>query len=104
LYHTGLDIAGEVGTPIYAAKSGVVAEASCGWNYGYGCHVLLDNGGNYSTMYAHMMQQPNVGLGQSVAQGQLIGYRGNTGRSTGPHTHFEIRIGGHVVNPLPYLP
>jgi len=103
-YHTGLDIAGSVGTPIYAAKAGAVAEASCGWNYGYGCHVLMDNGGGYETMYAHMMQQPNVGVGQTVSQGQLIGYRGNTGRSTGPHTHFEIRIGGHVVNPLPYLP
>lgn len=103
-YHTGLDIAGEVGTPIYAAKSGSVMEASCGWNYGYGCHVLLDNGGNFSTMYAHMVQHPSVSVGQTVSQGQLIGYRGNTGRSTGPHTHFEIRIGGHVVNPLPYLP
>ncbi len=104
LYHTGLDIAGPVGTPIYAAKSGVVDEASCGWNYGYGCHVLLDNGGGYQTMYAHMVGGPTVGVGQSVSQGQLIGYRGNTGNSTGPHTHFEIRIGGHVVNPLPYLP
>lgn len=104
LYHTGLDIAGPVGTPIYAAKSGVIDEASCGWNYGYGCHVLMDNGGGYSTMYAHMVSQPVVGVGQSVTQGQLIGYRGSTGRSTGPHTHFEIRIGGHVVNPLPYLP
>ncbi|HSD98770.1 MAG TPA: M23 family metallopeptidase [Patescibacteria group bacterium] len=104
LYHTGLDIAGPVGTPIYAAKSGVIDESSCGWNYGYGCHILMDNGGGYSTMYAHMVSQPVVGVGQSVSQGQLIGYRGSTGRSTGPHTHFEIRIGGHVVNPLPYLP
>lgn len=103
-YHNGLDIAGAVGTPIYAAKAGTVMEASCGWNWGYGCHVLLDNGGNYSTMYAHMVQQPSVSVGQTVSQGQLIGFRGSTGRSTGPHTHFEIRIGGHAVNPLPYLP
>lgn len=103
LYHTGLDIAGPIGTPIYAAKSGTIMEASCGWNWGYGCHVLMDNGGGYSTMYAHMVQQPSVTVGQTVSQGQLIGYRGSTGRSTGPHTHFEIRIGGHVVNPLPYL-
>ncbi len=103
LYHTGLDIAGPIGTPIYAAKSGVVLEASCGWNWGYGCHVLLNNGGGFSTMYAHMVQQPTVSVGQRVDQGQLIGLRGSTGNSTGPHTHFEIRIGGHVVNPLPYL-
>ncbi len=102
-YHTGLDIAGAVGTPIYAAKSGTVMEASCGWNWGYGCHVLLNNGGSFSTMYAHMVTQPSVSVSQSVSQGQLIGYRGSTGRSTGPHTHFEIRINGHVVNPLPYL-
>lgn len=104
LYHTGLDIAGPAGAPIYAAKAGTIMEASCGWNYGYGCHVLMDNGGGYSTMYAHMVQQPSVSVGQTVAQGQLIGYRGSTGRSTGNHTHFEIRLGGHVVNPLPYLP
>lgn len=102
-YHTGLDIAGPIGTPIYAAKGGVVSEASCGWNYGYGCHVLLDNGGGFSTMYAHMVTQPSVSVGQSVGQGQLLGLRGSTGNSTGPHTHFEIRINGHVVNPLPYL-
>lgn len=104
LYHTGLDIAGPIGTAIVAAKAGVVDEASCGWNYGYGCHVLLDNGGGYSTMYAHMVTQPAVSVGESVSQGQVIGYRGSTGNSTGPHTHFEIRIAGHVVNPLPYLP
>lgn len=104
LYHTGLDIAGPVGTPIYSAKAGVIMEASCGWNYGYGCHVLMDNGDGYSTMYAHMVTQPAVSVGQEVSQGQLIGYRGSTGNSTGPHTHFEIRLGGHVVNPLPYLP
>ncbi|HYK08611.1 MAG TPA: M23 family metallopeptidase [Candidatus Eisenbacteria bacterium] len=104
LYHTGLDIAGPAGTPIYAAKAGAVDEASCGWNYGYGCHVMLSNGGGYETMYAHMVQQPSVSVGQTVSQGQLIGYRGSTGRSTGNHTHFEIRVGGHVVNPLPYLP
>lgn len=104
IYHTGLDIAGSIGTPIYAAKAGVIEEASCGWNYGYGCHVLMDNGGNFETMYAHMVTTPSVSVGQSVSQGQLIGYRGSTGNSTGPHTHFEIRINHHVVNPLSYLP
>ncbi len=103
-YHSGIDIAGPAGTPIYAAKDGVVEEASCGWNWGYGCHVLLNNGGGFETMYAHQVSQPVVSVGQSVSQGQLIGYRGTTGRSTGNHTHFEIRIGGHTVNPWPYLP
>lgn len=104
IYHTGLDIAGPIGTPIYAAKAGVIEEASCGWNYGYGCHVLMNNGGDFETMYAHMVTSPTVSVGESVSQGQLIGYRGSTGNSTGPHTHFEIRIGHHVVNPLSYLP
>jgi len=103
-YHTGIDIAGPAGTPIYAAKAGTVLEASCGWNWGYGCHVLLDNGGGFSTMYAHMITQPSVSVGQSVGRGEVIGNRGSTGRSTGYHTHFEIRIAGRVVNPIPYLP
>ncbi len=104
IYHTGLDIAGPVGTPIYASRAGVIEEASCGWNYGYGCHVLMNNGGGFSTMYAHMVTAPSVSVGQSVSQGELIGYRGSTGNSTGPHTHFEIRVNDHVVNPLSYLP
>lgn len=103
IYHTGLDIAGPIGTPIYASKAGRIEEASCGWNWGYGCHVLMDNGGGYETMYAHMVTQPVVSVGQAVGTGQLIGYRGDTGNSTGPHTHFEIRFDHHVVNPLSYL-
>lgn len=102
-YHTGVDIAGPVGTPIYAAKSGTVAEASCGWNWGYGCHVLISHGGGWATMYAHMVSTPVVSVGEAVNAGQLIGNRGNTGRSTGPHTHFEIRSPGGNVNPLSYL-
>lgn len=103
LYHNALDIAGPVGSPIYAARAGRIVEASCGWNYGYGCHVFMDNGGGYQTMYAHMVTSPSVGVGEEVSQGQLIGYRGSTGNSTGPHTHFEIRINGVAVNPLPFL-
>lgn len=103
-YHNGLDIAGPIGTAIHAAKSGIVMQASCGWNWGYGCHVMLDNGGGFSTMYAHMVDMPAVIVGQHVDQGQVIGYRGSTGRSTGPHTHFEIRIHDQTVNPLLYLP
>ncbi len=102
-YHNGIDIAGPSGVPIYASKAGVVAEASCGYDGGYGCHVLLNNGGGWATMYAHMVDQPSVGVGQSVGAGQLIGYRGSTGRSTGPHTHFEIRSPNGNVNPLQFL-
>lgn len=102
-YHNGIDIAGPIGTPIYAAKSGVVAEADCGWNWGYGCHVLLKHDGGWSTMYAHMVTQPVVSAGQTVSGGQLLGYRGSTGKSTGPHTHFEIRSPGGNVNPMSYL-
>jgi len=104
IFHTGIDIAGPAGTPIYSSKAGVVEESNCGWNYGYGCHVLMNNGGGFETMYAHMVQLPSVSIGESVASGELIGYRGSTGRSTGNHTHFEIRINHHVVNPLGYLP
>ncbi|HEV2339984.1 MAG TPA: M23 family metallopeptidase [Patescibacteria group bacterium] len=103
-YHKAIDIAGPIGTPIYAAKAGVVMEADCGWNYGYGCHVLLSNGGGWSTMYAHMVGQPPVATGDSITAGQLIGYRGDTGNSTGPHTHFEIRSPDGYLNPLSYLP
>lgn len=102
-YHPGIDIAGPVGTPIYAAKAGTVVEAGCGWNYGYGCHVVIDHADGYSTMYAHLSGQPLVSVGASVNGGQLIGSRGNTGRSTGPHTHFEIRSSHGNVNPLAYL-
>ncbi len=102
-YHNGIDIAGPVGTPIYASKAGVVMEANCGYDGGYACHVLLSHAGGWSTMYAHMVQQPSVSVGQSVSAGQLIGYRGNTGRSTGPHTHFEIRSPNGNLNPLQFL-
>lgn len=102
-YHPGIDIAGPSGTPIYAAKGGTIAEATCGWDGGYGCHVVINHGDGYSTMYAHMVTQPSVSVGQSVAGGQLIGFRGSTGRSTGPHVHFEIRSSHGNVNPLAYL-
>lgn len=102
-YHNGIDIAGPIGTPIYAAKAGTIAESNCNYDGGYACHVLINHGDGWSTMYAHMVDQPPVSVGQSVSAGQLIGYRGNTGRSTGPHTHFEIRSPGGNVNPLSYL-
>ncbi|HSW97651.1 MAG TPA: M23 family metallopeptidase [Candidatus Saccharimonadales bacterium] len=104
-YHPGFDIAGPIGTPIYAAMSGTVVDASCGWNYGYGCTVLIKHPNGFATRYAHMNGQPYVSVGQSVSGGQQIGIRGTTGRSTGPHLHFEIHnAAGIAVNPGSYLP
>ncbi len=103
-YHGALDLAAPYGTPIIAAKSGVVAEANTGgWNYGYGNDVVIDHGGGYKTLYAHM-EAVNVSPGQQVVGGStVIGWIGLTGRTTGPHVHFEIRINDVTVNPLPYL-
>lgn len=103
-YHMALDIAAPYGTPIVAAKSGVVSSVSTGtWDYGYGNNVIVDNGGGYSTLYAHM-EAVNVGAGQSIVGGStVLGWVGLTGRTTGPHVHFEVRQGGTAVNPLPFL-
>jgi murein DD-endopeptidase MepM/ murein hydrolase activator NlpD len=103
-YHEALDIAAPYGTPIVAAKSGVVTEANAGgWNYGYGDDVVIDNGGGYSSLYGHM-EAVNVSPGQQVVGGStVIGWIGLTGRTTGPHVHFEVRQNGTTVNPLPFL-
>lgn len=101
-YHTGIDLAAPYGTPIVAAKAGQVEVA--GWSsVGYGFHVVLDHGGGVETLYAHMSRIA-VRAGQWVEAGQVIGYVGSTGWSTGPHLHFEVRVGGVVRNPLAYLP
>lgn len=100
-FHTGIDLAAPAGTPIYAAKAGRVEVA--GWSsVGYGFHVVLDHGG-LETLYAHMSRIA-VRAGQWVEAGQVIGYVGSTGWSTGPHLHFEVRVNGLVKNPLSYLP
>ncbi len=98
--HTGIDIGVPYGTPIHAAASGRVIYA--GWMSGYGNLVFLDHGGGVSTGYAHQSQLA-VSLGQSVSQGQVIGYVGCTGHCFGPHLHFEVRINGNPVDPLGYL-
>ncbi len=93
--HTGTDIPAPWGTPIYAAKDGVVTTVNTNHrssSYGYYC--IINHGGGYSTLYAHQNQVPVVKEGQSVAKGQLIGYVGTTGRSTGYHLHFELRVNG----------
>lgn len=95
-FHPGIDVAGPYGTPIHAAKDGVVIFA--GWEGGYGNFVLIDHGGGIVTGYAHQSQVA-VAQGQDVRQGQVIGYEGSTGDSTGPHVHFEVRINGAAQDP-----
>lgn len=99
--HEGLDIAVNTGTPVYAAKSGRVTFS--GWNGGYGNTVDIDHGGGVMTRYAHN-HRLIVSNGQYVQQGQIIAYSGNTGNSTGPHLHFEIRQDGKPVDPMLHLP
>lgn len=99
--HTGLDIGSKQGLAIYAAMDGKVITA--GWtNTGYGNYVVIDHGGGIKTLYGHM-SKISVTRGQQVEQGQVIGLIGSTGRSTGPHLHFEIIINGSKKNPLSYL-
>ena len=103
-YHMALDIAAPYGTPIVAAKSGRVVTADVGgWNWGYGNYVEIDNGNGYKTLYAHM-KAVNVKVGDMVTGGSsVIGWIGLTGRTTGPHVHFEVRLNDVTQNPLPYL-
>jgi murein DD-endopeptidase MepM/ murein hydrolase activator NlpD len=97
-----IDIAAGMGDPIYAADSGVVVYA--GWiSGGYGNMVMIDHGNGYQTLYAHL-SAIRVSCGASVRQGQVIGLAGSTGRSTGPHLHFEVRYMGGFVNPWYVLP
>jgi murein DD-endopeptidase MepM/ murein hydrolase activator NlpD len=98
--HEGIDIAAPYGAPIRAAAAGTVIYA--GWMGGYGNLVVVDHGGGLATAYAHASTLA-VGVGQGVAQGQLIAYVGSTGHSTGPHLHFEVRVNGTPVDPLGYL-
>jgi murein DD-endopeptidase MepM/ murein hydrolase activator NlpD len=98
--HEGIDLAVGSGTPVVSSAAGTVIVA--GWMGGYGNLVVVDHGNGVSTAYGHNTSV-TVGVGQSVAQGQLIAYSGNTGHSTGPHVHFEVRINGSPVDPLGYL-
>jgi murein DD-endopeptidase MepM/ murein hydrolase activator NlpD len=99
--HNAMDIAGPEGTPVYAVDSGQVKFA--GWSdQGYGNMVVIDHG-SYQTLYAHLKSSPSVSTGDSVSAGTVIGYMGNTGFSTGPHLHFEIRHGSDLIDPGLYL-
>ena len=98
--HKGVDWSCPVGTAIMASSGGTVTQA--GWFSSYGYCVTLRHPDGRQTRYAHL-SKVLVKAGQSVAQGQKIGLSGNTGRSTGPHLHFEILINGSQVNPMKYL-
>jgi len=98
--HKGVDLAAPIGTPIHAAADGMVERAD--WFSGYGLYVAIEHGGEIETRYGHMSRL-NVAAGQMVHKGDIIGYVGTTGRSTGPHLHYEVRVAGEAVNPMPYL-
>ena len=99
--HAGIDLAGPIGTPIYATADGTVSEA--GWNNGgYGRLIKIDHGRGIETRYGHL-SSIGVTAGQRITRGQLIGRMGSTGRSTGSHLHYEVRIDGRAVNPIPFM-
>lgn len=98
--HAGTDFAAPIGTPIYATADGVVIEA--GWSSGYGRLVKIQHEFGIETRYAHL-NAIRVEVGQRVSRGDRIGDMGNSGRSTGPHLHYEIRVGGEPVNPMIYI-
>ena len=99
--HPGIDLAGKYGTPVYATADGTVARA--GWNSGgYGNLIELDHGRGISTRYGHL-SAILVHEGDHITRGQLIGRMGSTGRSTGNHLHYEVRIDGRAVNPIPFM-
>jgi murein DD-endopeptidase MepM/ murein hydrolase activator NlpD len=99
-FHTGVDISAEVGEPVIAPADGAVAFAD--FMGGYGRAVLLEHGNGVATRYGHLSGFA-VTAGQRVHRGDVIGYVGSSGRSTGPHLHYEVRIGNTPVNPYTYL-
>ncbi|SDE50874.1 hypothetical protein SPACI_017690 [Sporomusa acidovorans DSM 3132] len=98
--HPGIDIANSIGSPIFATADGVVVQS--GWAGGYGNIVHIDHGNGIETIYGHN-SRVSVSVGQSVKKGQIIAYSGNTGRSTGPHAHYEVRVNGTAVDPIRFL-
>ena len=98
--HTGLDFRGETGDPVRATADGTVTVA--GWNGGYGKMVEIDHGNGFSTRYGHL-SDIDVKVGQRVRAGQIVGKVGSTGRSTGPHLHYETRVDGDAVDPRKFL-
>lgn len=98
-FHAGMDFSAFTGTPVYATGNGVVRKA--GWEGLYGNCIEIDHGFGYLTRYAHL-QKIEVRMGQKVVRGQTIGRVGSTGKSTGPHLHYEVHVKGKVVNPINY--
>lgn len=99
-FHSGQDIEAAWGAPVVSGAAGKVSFV--GWQNGYGQLVVVDHGGGLTTRYGHL-SHIDVELDQTVSRGQLLGKVGSTGRSTGPHLHYEVRINDEAVNPLPYL-
>ena len=98
--HNGIDIPGPIGTPIYATADGTIGRAQ--WVSGYGNYVEIAHGSGLETRYGHMSRIAAVS-GQRVRRGEIIGYMGSTGRSTGSHLHYEVRVEGQPVNPVPFV-
>jgi len=98
--HRGIDLAAPTGTPVYATADGIVGRAD--WFSSYGLYISIDHGADLETRYAHLSRLA-VAAGERVEKGELIGYVGSTGRSTGPHLHYEVRVDGVAVNPVPYM-
>jgi murein DD-endopeptidase MepM/ murein hydrolase activator NlpD len=98
--HSGIDLAAPTGTPVYATADGVVGRAD--WYSSYGLYISVNHGAAMETRYAHLSRLA-VTAGDFVKKGDVIGYVGSTGRSTGPHLHYEVRVEGVAVNPIPYM-
>jgi murein DD-endopeptidase MepM/ murein hydrolase activator NlpD len=98
--HKGIDIPGPVGTPIYATADGTIGRAQ--WVSGYGKYVEINHGNAVQTRYGHLSAM-NVTPGQRIRKGDILGYMGSTGRSTGSHLHYEVRIAGEAINPTAFL-
>jgi murein DD-endopeptidase MepM/ murein hydrolase activator NlpD len=98
--HSGVDLAAPAGSPIFATYSGKVTSA--GWAGGYGLSAAVESDSGVQTRFGHM-SRVTVSRGQSVRKGDLIGYVGSTGLSTGPHLHYEVRLKGQAVDPAPLL-
>ncbi len=99
-FHHGIDICNVTGTPIYATAAGVVTKSQ--YTRGYGRHIIIDHGNGYESLYAHLYSQ-KIKKGDLVSKGQIIGLMGNTGLSTGPHLHYEVRYHNRKLNPANFL-